>query len=350
MERGVFTAEEIDRILKSMGIKGRTAVMRYGSGYINDTFKVDVEGGCSYILQHVNTKIFTPEALNVLKRTVLRVTEYLKTKGLPTLDFVAYENPWRLFKFYSGYSAFNVIESPEQAYVVGKAFAGFHDSLSDLPAPRLEEVLPGFHNTRSRLADFDEAMLADRVGRVSKVGREIDFVNSRRAHAERVMSLLEQGELPERVIHSDSKINNVLVAPNGEAVVIDLDTVMPGSILSDFGDMVRTSTASAAEDEADLSKVYSRLDYFEALARGYIERARFLSSVEVANLVFAGQISTFEVGVRFLTDYLNGDLYFRVNYPEHNIVRARNQFKMVESLEANASAYEEIVSRLYKVI
>ena len=347
MERGVFTANEIDSVLESMGITDRTAITRYGSGHINDTFKVDTSSGKSFILQRVNTAIFDPQAQELLKRVLLKVTSFLKSKGVKTLDFVAYEAPWRLYSYYGDCTVNEVVVSPSQAYDIGRAFAKFHNDLSDLPPPRLEEVLPKFHDTLERLKALDEALSNDVANRAALVADELKFVEKRRAQAGRIVSLMALGEIPERVIHNDSKINNLLFMRDGSAVIIDLDTVMPGSVLSDFGDMVRTATASAAEDEADLSKVYSKKEYFEELARGYILGAAFLTQSEIDNLVFAGQLSTFEVGVRFLTDYINGDTYFHTSYPEHNLVRARNQFKMVESLEENAEEYEKIVKELF---
>ncbi len=346
MERGVFTAEQIDAVLVSMGLTGRTAVMRYGSGHINDTFKVSTRGGGSFILQRVNTNIFNREKQEILKRTLLRVTEFLKVKGVTTIDFIGYDPPWRLYRFYDDCSVNEVVSSPRQAYDIGRAFAKFHDDLSDFPPPRLDEVLPNFHDTSDRLKALDEAVRNDAAHRAASVAHELEFVESRRNKAGHIVSLIAAGVIPERVIHNDSKINNVLVMPDGSAVIIDLDTVMPGSALSDFGDMVRTSTAAAAEDEIDLSKVYSKKEYFESLARGYIAHASFLTRAEIDNLVLAGQVSTFEVGIRFLTDYLNGDTYFHTAYPTHNLVRARNQFKMVESLEENAEIYTKIVSEL----
>lgn len=347
MERGVFTANEIDSVLESMGITDRTAITRYGSGHINDTFKVDTSSGKSFILQRVNTAIFDPQAQELLKRVLLKVTSFLKSKGVKTLDFVAYEAPWRLYSYYGDCTVNEVVVSPSQAYDIGRAFAKFHNDLSDLPPPRLEEVLPKFHDTLERLKALDEALSNDVADRAALVADELKFVEKRRAQAGRIVTLMASGEIPERVIHNDSKINNLLFMKDGSAVIIDLDTVMPGSVLSDFGDMVRTATASAAEDEADLSKVYSKKEYFEELSRGYISGADFLTQSEIDNLVFAGQLSTFEVGVRFLTDYINGDTYFHTSYPEHNLVRARNQFKMVESLEENAEEYEKIVRELF---
>ena len=171
------------------------------------------------------------------------------------------------------------------------------------------------------------------------------FVEAWRKNTSKIVDLMAKGEIPERITHNDTKINNVLVASDGTAVVIDLDTTMPGSALYDFGDMVRTSSAAAAEDEKDLSKVYSKKEYFEQLVKGYLEGAKFLNKCEKDNLAFAGRLSTFEVGIRFLADYLKGDTYFHTAYEDHNLVRARTQFKMVQSMEDQAAEYEAIVAK-----
>ena len=336
--------EELDSVLKRMGILDAVDAARYGSGHINDTFKVETARGTRYILQRVNTGIF--KDLPALERTVRRVTSFLAGKGVKSLEVVAYEGPWRIYRFLEGYASRDVVGDPSQAYDVGRAFAGFQNALSDLPPPRLDDIIPKFHDTPDRLRQLDEAAAADAKGRRAEVADLLSFVDSRRAEAGRLAALVASGEIPERVVHNDTKINNVMIDAGGEAVVIDLDTVMAGSALSDFGDMVRTSTASAAEDEADLSKVFSRREYFAALARGYLEGAKFLNKAERGNLVFAGWLATFEVGVRFLTDHLAGDTYFHIAYPGHNLVRARNQFKMAESLESLRGEYEGVVREL----
>ena len=182
-------------------------------------------------------------------------------------------------------------------------------------------------------------------GRRAKVAAELAFVDRRREEAAKIVTMMAKGEIPERITHNDTKINNVMLAPDGTAVVIDLDTTMPGSALYDFGDMVRTSSAAAAEDEQDLSKVYSKRDYFEALVRGYLAQAKFLTDAEKANLAFAGRLITLTIGIRFLTDYLAGDTYFRTAYEDHNLVRCRAQFRMVESMEEQAEDYEGIVRK-----
>ena len=326
--------------LEAAGIRDVTDVSRYGSGHINETYKVETASGARYILQRVNTSIFKDGEL--LKGNVLRVTEFLRSKGVPSLEVVAYDSPWRIYRFLEGYTSRDVVSEPRQAYDVGRAFAKFQNDLADLPAPRLGDIIPKFHDTPDRLRQLDEAAAADVKGRKASVAAELAFVDTWRAKASRIVDLMASGDIPERVTHNDTKINNVMIDAKGEAVVIDLDTTMPGSALFDFGDMVRTSTAAAAEDEADLAKVGSKAEYFAALVKGYLEGAKFLNAAERANLVFAGQLSTFEVGIRFLADYLAGDTYFHTAYPEHNLVRARNQFQMVKSLVAQEAEYERL--------
>ncbi len=342
MSNRIYSKEELDAVLASMGIKDQTDVSRYGSGHINDTFKVETKSGTRYILQRVNTDIFPPE---ILKANILRVTEHLRKKGIKSLAVKGYENPWRLYAFLEGYTSIDLVTNPSQAELVAGAFAKFQNDLADLPAPRLGEIIPKFHNTVDRLRLLDEAVAADIKGRKAKVAAELAFVDRRREEAAKIVTMMEKGEIPERITHNDTKINNVMLAPDGTNVVIDLDTTMPGSALYDFGDMVRTSSAAAAEDEKDLSKVYSKKEYFEALVKGYLSQAKFLTDAEKANLAFSGRLITLTIGIRFLTDYLAGDTYFRTAYDDHNLVRCHTQFKMVESMEAQADEYESIVRK-----
>ena len=342
MSNRVYSQEDLAAALASMGVTDQTDVSRYGSGHINDTFKVETKRGVRFILQRVNTDIFPPEPL---KNTIIRVTEHLKSKGIPSLEVVGYENPWRLYKFLEGYTSRDVVEEPKQAYDVARAFAKFQNDTADMPAPRLDDIIPKFHDTPDRIRQLDEAVMVNYKGRLANVGPEMAFVESWRKNTSKIVDLMAKGEIPERITHNDTKINNVLVAPDGTAVVIDLDTTMPGSALYDFGDMVRTSSAAAAEDEKDLSKVYSKKEYFEQIVKGYLEGAKFLNDAEKANLAFAGRLSTFEVGIRFLADYLKGDTYFHTAYEDHNLVRARTQFKMVQSMEEQAEEYEAIVKK-----
>ena len=343
MSNRTYTQEELAAVLKGMGVTDQTDVSRYGSGHINDTFKVETKRGVRFILQRINTDIF-PDA-EMLKDTVMRVTGHLRAKGVPSLEVIAYANPWRLYAFLEGYTSRDVVSEPRQAYDVARAFAKFQNDLADMPPPRLGEIIPKFHDTPDRMRQLDEAVKVNYKGRLANVAQEMAFVEAWRKNTSRLADLMAAGKIPERITHNDTKINNVLVAADGTAVVIDLDTVMPGSALSDFGDMVRTSSAAAAEDEKDLSKVYSEIEYFEQLAKGYLEGAKFLNECEKDNLVFSGKLATFEVGIRFLADYLKGDTYFHTAYEDHNLVRARTQFKMVESIEAQEAEYEAIVNK-----
>jgi len=342
MSNRVYNQEELAAALASMGVTDQTDVSRYGSGHINDTFKVETKRGIRYILQRVNTDIFPPE---MLKDNIVRVTRFLAGKGVKSLVVVGYENPWRLYEFLEGYTSVDLVTNPKEAELVAGAFAKFQNDLADMPPPRLGDIIPKFHNTVDRMRLLDEAAAKDVVGRRAKVAKELAFVDARRAEASKIVDMMARGDIPERITHNDTKINNVMLAPDGSNVVIDLDTTMPGSALYDFGDMVRTSSAAAAEDEKDLSKVYSKKEYFEALVKGYLAQAKFLNEAERENLAFAGRLITLTIGIRFLTDYLSGDTYFRTAYDEHNLVRCHTQFKMVESMEAQAAEYEAIVKK-----
>jgi len=322
-------------------------IERYGSGHINETYLVTCPEGPRYILQKINTSIF-PDA-DALMENISRVTKHIRSKypndPRCTLTVLDYSRPWREYAFIEGARTYDLIEKPEQAYKVAKAFAKFQNDLADLPEPRLHDIIPHFHDTRSRLAQLDAAAKADVKGRLKDVAAEMAFVDAHRAEAGRILDLMAEGKIPERITHNDTKINNVMLDDvTGDGVaVIDLDTTMPGCALYDFGDMVRTSTAAAAEDERDLSKVFSRKEYFEQLVKGYLSEAKFLNEAELANLAFSGRLITFTIGIRFLTDYLAGDVYFHTNCEDHNLVRCRTQFKMVQSMEEQAEEYEAIV-------
>ena len=337
-----YSQEELSAVLASMGVTDQTDVSRYGSGHINDTFKVETKRGVRFILQRVNTDIFPPETL---KSNVIRVTGHLKSKGIRSLEVAGYENPWRLYAFLEGYKSIDLVTNPAEAELAAGAFAKFQNDLADLPEPRLGDIIPKFHNTVDRLRQLDEAAAADVKGRKASVAAELAFIDARRKEAAKIVAMMENGEIPERITHNDTKINNVMLAEDGTNVVIDLDTTMPGSALYDFGDMVRTSTAAAAEDEKDLTKVYSKKEYFEALVKGYLAQAKFLTETEKSLLAFSGRLITLTIGIRFLTDYLAGDTYFRTAYEDHNLVRCRTQLKMVQSMEEQAEEYEAIVRK-----
>ena len=362
-----FTDEQLREIIALFQVYGDiVSVHRYGSGHINDTFKVELSiGGApvSYVLQRINDSIFTrPDRV---MENIARVTNHIRgkfagTEGATrrTLTVIPARDGqpvargpeggwWRMYVFITGAKTIDLIENAEQARKAAQAFAGFQNALADLPAPRLFETIPNFHNTLSRLEQLDIAAAEDKMGRKASVAAELAFVDARREEAGRIVKMMENGEIPERITHNDTKINNVMLddATSEGVAVIDLDTVMPGCALYDFGDMVRTSTAAAAEDEKDLSKVFSRKEYFEALVKGYLSEAKFLTEAEKANLAFSGRLITFTIGIRFLTDFLAGDTYFRTAYADHNLVRCRTQFKMIESMEAQREEYEAIVRK-----
>ena len=330
----------------------------FGNGLIHRSYLVTVDSGARYILQRVNTRVF-PQPV-ALMENIDRVTAHLSNLAaetgrralqlIPALDgrswcVDATGMYWRMYRYIANTRTAEQIESAEQCFTVARAFGDFQLQLASLPAPRLHDTIPGFHDTPNRIRTLERAIAADTAGRVELAGPEIDFVNARLPLA-RV--LLDRG-MPERVTHNDTKINNVLLdAGTGEPVcVIDLDTVMPGLAVYDFGDMVRTATCQAAEDERDLSRIHARFDYFEALARGYLAGAgEMLTRDEKQSLTAAGKLITFEQGVRFLTDYLAGDTYYPVSRDTHNLDRTRTQFRLLESIEAQERLMEQVVQSL----
>jgi hypothetical protein len=336
----------------------------YGNGHINDTYRAiyDQAGVPShYILQRINQNVFkNPLAL---MENVQRVTEHLAAQVagqpdgarrvlslIPARDgkfwHVDAENEyWRVYHFIDHARTYDAVESTKQALQAAKAFGGFQKLLAGLPAPRLHDTIPDFHDTPKRFIALEKSIVADAVGRAKLAKPEIEFAL---AHKPMTSALLD-AKLPERVTHNDTKFNNVMLDDTtGEAIcVIDLDTAMPGLALYDFGDMVRTTTSPALEDEQDLSKVTMQFPMFEALVRGYLEAAGgFLTKAEKQFLAFSGKLITFEIGIRFLADYLADDTYFKVHREGHNLDRCRTQFKLVESIEQQ----EEKMNRLVESI
>jgi Ser/Thr protein kinase RdoA (MazF antagonist) len=330
----------------------------HGSGHINDTFLVRTTA-IPYVLQRINTAVFRDPVR--LMQNVARVIAHVRTRrrGREALElyptraggvchFDAHGEAWRALAFIEGAHTVDVIESPAQAEAAARAFGAFQRLLVDLPGPRLHETLPHFHDSPRRLVALEDAAARDAHGRTAGALSELDFALAQEPLTREITRRLADGTLPERVTHNDTKLNNVLFDDRtGEALcVIDLDTVMPGAAVYDFGDLVRTMTCAAAEDERDLSKVELRLDLYEAIARGYLDAARaFLTPAEVATLVVGGTLITFETGMRFLTDHLQGDGYFRIHHPGQNLDRARTQFALTAQLERARPRLEEIVAR-----
>ncbi len=333
----------------------------YGSGHINDTYCVVFHQAgtqARYILQRINRNVFrNPLAL---MQNIQRVTSHLAVRLagepdcgrrvltlIPAHDGQAWhvdaENDyWRMYRFIENARTYDAVESPEQAFQAARAFGLFQNLLADLPAPRLHDTIPDFHHTPKRFAALLRAIAADAVGRAGTAHREIDFALAHQP----ITSVLLNADLPERVTHNDTKFNNVMLDDRtGEGIcVIDLDTVMPGLALYDFGDMVRTTTSPAPEDEQDLAKVQMQFPMFEALVRGYLGAAGgVLTKQEKHYLAFSGKLITFEIGIRFLADYLAGDTYFKVHREGHNLDRCRTQFKLIESIEQQEQKMQRLV-------
>jgi Ser/Thr protein kinase RdoA (MazF antagonist) len=244
---------------------------------------------------------------------------------------------------------FESVQSPDQAFQAGRAFGEFQNLLVDLPRDRLFETIPGFHDTRQRFAALRQAVEKDHTNRAGQAKAEIDFAMRHEDMVGVILDAMAKKKIPERITHNDTKFNNVMLdTVTGEAMcVVDLDTVMPGCALYDFGDMVRTTTSPTLEDELDLSKVKMQMPLFKKLAEGYLTTAgQFLTKAEKALIAFSGKLITFEIGIRFLTDYLSGDTYFRIHRPDHNLDRCRTQFKLVESIERQEDAMQKYVNRL----
>jgi Ser/Thr protein kinase RdoA (MazF antagonist) len=353
---------DLSTIAKQFLIHGEfRAAEAYGSGHINDTYCVTFDQGgvpVRYILQRINNVVFKNPV--TLMENVQRVTAHLQTKLtmektrralslIPARDGQAIHRDaaghyWRVYVFIERARTYDAVESPQQAFEAGRAFGQFQRLLADLPAPRLHETIPNFHHTPKRFEALLKMIEADPNNRASKAKPEIRFAIGCAPWTSVLLEAHDRGEISERITHNDTKFNNVMLDDeSGEGIcIIDLDTVMPGLVLYDFGDQVRTTTSPVEEDERDLSKVRMQMPMFEALARGYWESAgSFLTKSEKQHLGFSGKLITFENGIRFLTDFLAGDTYFKVHRDSHNLDRCRVQFALVESIVRQ----EEIMSR-----
>ncbi len=323
----------------------------YGCGHINDTYLVQLQCGTKFILQRVNHNVFPN--VPALMANIAGVTSYIAKQTVAageelsnTLQVIKTKcgdnyltdngNYYRMYNFITNAISIETTPTPHQLELSGKGFGLFQKLLNGYPAESLSEPIANFHNTEDRLLKLQEAILKNAAGRLSGVAAEVEFFLSRASYASRVISLIKAGSIPLRVTHNDTKLNNVLIdlVRDKAVVVIDLDTVMPGSILYDFGDSIRSGANLGAEDERDLSKVQFSLDLFRGYARGFLgEVAAALTSTEIENMAFGAILMTYECGMRFLTDYLNGDTYFKVHREGHNLDRARTQIKMVQDME-----------------
>lgn len=364
---------KIEETIENINFTGKyLKYERYGNGHINDTFVVFMEQEAKtqvrYILQRINHEIFSNPAQ--LMKNIAGVTGFLKNKIIEnqgdaareTLNIVLTKNGntfykdsigsyWRAYLFIEEAASYDIVEKPEDFYQSAVAFGRFQKLLSDYPAFTLNETIKDFHNTPVRLEDLKQAVEKDAFGRVEEVRKELEFIYEREAFTHTLMDLFETGKLPLRVTHNDTKLNNIMIDnKTGKAIcVIDLDTVMPGFSVNDFGDAIRFGATSAAEDEVNLDKVNFRTDLFEVYTKGFLEGCKgSLTETEITLLPVGAKMMTLECGIRFLTDYLQGDCYFRIHRENQNLDRARTQLKLVSEIETKWDAMTDIVKNISK--
>ena len=336
----------------------------YGNGHINDTFLVVAER--RYILQRMNTNVFPhPEEL---MENIIGVTEHIRRKAeavggdveraslvvVPTLAEKNFfrdstNHYWRMYEFTERTITREVVENAEDFYHCAEAFGNFQQQLADYPAEQLHESIANFHNTPWRYENLMKAIAEDRCGRLAEVSEEVRFARDREAFCKTLENARKAGELPLRVTHNDTKLNNILFDEQTGApvCVIDLDTVMPGYSVNDFGDSIRFGANTAVEDETDLSRVKLDLNLFEAYAKGFLKGCNgSLTETEIDLLPIGAIMMTLECGMRFLTDYLEGDVYFKIHRPRHNLDRARNQFALVADMERRLDRMKAIIKGL----
>ena len=365
-----MVSRELCRILLNYDLVGGVvATAPLKTGQINTTYVVHVEtnGGLRrrFVLQQVNQRVF--KNVPALMENLTRVTAHLRQKaeagdGGKVLSVVdtktgascvqdEFGEWWRLFHFIDGAHTVDKVTNESQAREAARAFGKFQSQLADLGGPRLHETIVNFHHTPTRVAALRAAIAADPLLRAAEVQREIEFALQREPESHVLLQLLAAGKLAEQVAHNDTKINNVMldVLTDRAVAVVDLDTVMPGLALYDFGDLVRASTSSTAEDDPEPKNMHIVLPLFAALVEGWLEAGAAPTEVERKHLPFAGKLIAYETGVRFLTDYLQGDVYFKVHHPAHNLHRARTQFALVKSIEEQAAAMDEIVAERWRL-
>ena len=343
--------------------------MPWGNGHINDTFLLICENEANekvrYILQRMNKNIFTEPVK--LMENIVGVTSYLRKiiienggdpdretlNVIPAKDGKTYYvdstgEYWRAYNYIEDSTSFDQVEKPEDFYESAVSFGNFQRLLADYPADTLHETIPNFHNTKVRFATFKKAVEEDIMGRAASVSKEIQFVLEREEIANYFTDLLEANELPLRVTHNDTKLNNIMMdnTTRKGICVIDLDTVMPGLAMNDFGDSIRFGASTGAEDEPDLDKIWCDMELFELYTKGFIEGCGGkLTQKEIELLPMGAKTMTFECGMRFLTDYLQGDTYFKIHREHQNLDRCRTQFKLVSDMETKWDTMAEIVKK-----
>ncbi len=354
----------IERAAYAFRMNGQpVSCLCFGHGHINHTLKITTDTGSEYILQRINKYVFK-DPVKVMANASA-VTNHICSKiddprlslhFIPTLDGKYYHRDpdgefWRMYDFAEGF-CLDAPESEEDFYQSALAFGRFQQLLADFPADTLYETIPEFHNTVDRFRQLKESIAADNVGRVASAQADIQFALEQEPIGGILQNMREAGELPLRVTHNDTKLNNVLLDRETRKglCVLDLDTVMPGLSVHDFGDSIRFGAATAAEDEPDTSKMTLDLHLFEVYTRGFLEAAPSLSQVEIDMLSLGALTMTLEVGIRFLKDYLDGDLYFKTAYDNHNLVRARTQLALVADMKTKWTEMEAIVKRIAKEV
>ncbi|MBS1529626.1 MAG: aminoglycoside phosphotransferase family protein [Bacteroidetes bacterium] len=361
-----LTEYQLSDLVSKFNIDAQIASIKpFGSGHINDTYRIynaDAEGH-DYLLQRINHYVF--KNVPLLMSNIVHVTEHLKQKlsSLPkdeiermvltvieTKDRYPYfkdaaGNYWRMFYFLKGTKSYDQVTNEKQAFEGGKAFGAFQALLSDMDVSRIKDTIPNFHDIEYRLNNLHNAIRSDKLHRVQYVSEEISFIENRSADMGEIMRLGKAGILPLRIVHNDTKFNNVLLDSGDKAqCVIDLDTVMPGYVAYDFGDSIRTIINTAAEDEADTAMIGLNISLFEAYAKGYLQAAAgFITEQEINSLIKGVLLLPYIQAVRFLTDYLEGDVYFKIHTPGHNLQRAGAQLALVKRLESSKEKLEEII-------
>jgi Ser/Thr protein kinase RdoA (MazF antagonist) len=348
----------MEQVLSRFQLEGQPlSCERYGEGHINRTYLVVTDRPRRYILQRVSRAAF--HNIPALMQNIEAVTAYLARRSedarmslhlIPTTEggFWVQDEAgeyWRVYDFIEDSICLQTSETAEDFYQSGVAFGSFQRMLHDFPAETLYETIPNFHNTPNRYRIFHETLRADRLNRADGVRKEIDFVLAREAEAGSLLDMCAKGELPLRVTHNDTKLNNVMLDSKTRKAlcVIDLDTVMPGLVAYDFGDSIRFGASTAREDERDLDKVGLDLSLYRRFCEGFIPACGALAEKEIETLPLGAKLMTLECGLRFLTDYLDGDRYFSVARPEHNLDRARTQFKLVAETERQWDEIQKIV-------
>jgi thiamine kinase-like enzyme len=366
MDDNILTDNHISSLISKFKIDAQIASVKpFGSGHINDTYRIinNDPNGIDYLLQRINHHVFGD--VPALMQNLVNVTNHLKQKlsVMPEADIqkevltiVETQNGqsyfkdedgnyWRVFYFLKNTRSSDRVETEKQAFEGGKAFGRFQALLSDLDASLVKDTIPDFHNIESRLIKLQAAIDKNAVGRLNEVLPEIEFINARRGKMKEILSSGRAGILTRRIVHNDTKFNNILLDNEDKAqCVIDLDTVMPGYVAYDFGDSIRTIINTTAEDEADLKLIGLKIPLFEAYTQGYLQEAfDFLTEAEINSLFKGVLLLPYIQAVRFLTDYLEGDHYFKIHSPDHNQQRTRAQLALVKKLEENQDILQQII-------